>query len=239
MPTALVTGGTRGIGEAVAKKLKKSGYNVVINYFSSKARAEELEKQGFFTVRADVADDCQVKEMFDAVKKRFGKVDVLINNAGIALKQKTFFDVDEAEFDRVFAVDVKGVFLCSKYAALNMLRSGGGDIINVSSVFGVEGASCEAVYSAAKGAVIAFTKSLAKELEGASVRVQAVAPSMVDTDMNAHLSTKDKASYLADRGQKEMLTAEDVADVVARLLKEPENGSVTVIESRDNAFKSA
>ena len=236
MPTALITGGAKGIGRALAEKLKKSGYNVVINYFSSVSAAEKLSENGFFTVRADVTNASAVDGMFDVIHKKFGKVNLLINNAGIALKQKTFLDVTEEEYDYLFAVDMKGVFLCTKKAVSDMLSLGGGDVVNVSSVWGVEGASCEAVYAAAKGAVIAFTKSLAKELDGTDICVQAIAPSMVDTDMNAHLSDKDKEDFLSERKVGKILTPDEVADITYDLVKSRESGRVTAIESKENFY---
>ena len=237
MPTALITGGAKGIGRALAEKLKKSGYNVVINYFSSVDAAEKMSENGFFTVRADVTNASAVDGMFDVIHKRFGKVNLLINNAGVALKQKTFLDVTEEEYDHLFAVDMKGVFLCAKKAVSDMLSLGGGDVVNVSSVWGVEGASCEAVYAAAKGAVIAFTKSLSKELDGTDICVQAIAPSLVDTDMNAHLSDKDKADFLAERDVKKMLTPDEVADITVDLIRSRESGRVTVVESKEKIYR--
>ena len=236
MPTALITGGTRGIGLAIAQKLKKSGYNVVIDYFSSEAAAEKLRAEGFTCIRADVSVAGEVDALFSAVKEKFGAVDVLVNNAGIALKQKVFLDVTEDEFDRLFAVDVKGVFLCSKRAVADMLVRGG-DVMNVCSVFGIEGAACEAVYSAAKGAVALFTRSLAQELSDTDICVQAIAPSLVDTDMNAHLTKTDKNEFLSERGSARMLTPADVADITFDLIKKRKNGAITVIENVDKIYE--
>ncbi|MBR1891461.1 MAG: SDR family NAD(P)-dependent oxidoreductase [Clostridia bacterium] len=236
MKVALVTGGTRGIGEAVAKKLKKSGYTVVINYFSSEDKANELQIEGFFTYRADVGDEGSVKEMFDYVEKRFGGVDVLINNAGIALKQSLLIDVSAEQFDRLFATDVRGVFLCAKAAIRAMLKKGSGDIVNLSSIWGVEGASCEVAYSMAKGAVNAFTKSLAKELEFSDICVQAIAPSMVATDMNAHLTENDVKDFCSERGMEKPLTSEQIAEFVLKTLSFRKNGAIYVLDGKDRSF---
>lgn len=225
MKTALVTGGSRGIGRAIAEKLKKLGYNTVINYYSSKNEAEILSDNGFFCVQADVSDIKEVQKMFAEIHKKFGKVDLLINNAGIALKQKVFLDVSDEEFDRLFAVDVKGVFNCSKFAVNDMLSIGHGKIINISSIWGDEGAACEACYSAAKGAVIAFTKSLAKELEG-TVEVNAILPGFVGTDMNAHLTSQDKFDFMRSQGLKSFATVEDIALAVEKLILSNDTGKL-------------
>ncbi len=228
MRTALVTGGSRGIGKAIAEKLKKLGYNTVIGYISSKEQAEEMQKDGFFAVQADVSNISEVEKMFEEIHKKFGLVDLLVNNAGIALKQKVFLDVSEEEFDRLFAVDVKGVFNCSKLAANDMLKLGHGKIINISSIWGDEGASCEACYSAAKGAVIAFTKSLAKELDGI-VEVNAILPSYIETDMNKHLTEEDKAEFMREMGLKKLATVDDVANAVEEIILSNETGKLVKV----------
>ena len=238
MSVAFVTGGAVGIGAAIAEKLKKSGYKVIIGYFSSEKEAKKLEEDGFVAVRIDVTDSDSVSAAFSYIFERFGGVDVLINNAGVALKQKVVSDVTESEFDFVFAVNVKGVFNCSRQAIGQMLGKGRGDIVNVSSVWGCEGASCEAVYSASKGAVNAFTRSLAEELSFSDICVQAIAPSLVMTKMNAHLTENDVREFLSARGSKRALTPEDVADAVIDLLKTRENGAVTVLESVEKRYKS-
>ena len=237
MKTALVTGGARGIGAAIAEKLKKSGYNVVINYFSSEESARKMAENGFFAVRADVSDERQVDKMFDEISSRFGGVDVLVNNAASALRQKIILDVTAEEFDRLFAVDVRGVFLCTRRAVEDMLRLGRGDVVNVSSVWGAEGASCEVVYSAAKGAVDAMTRSLAKEYENTDICFQTIAPMFVETDMNAHLSDEDKRDFLLGRGLESPLRPEDVAWLVGKMLEKRENGRMIAIESREKIYR--
>lgn len=238
MKTALITGGAKGIGLAVAEKLKNAGYNVVISYHSSAEKAKALQDKGFYTVYADVSNASDVKKMFGEIERRFPRLDVLINNAGVALKQKLFLDVSAEEFDDVFNVDVKGVFLCTKEAVGYMLKTGGtGDVISVSSIWGGEGASCEVVYSAAKGAVNIFTRALSKELAETDICVQAIAPALVETDMNAHLSEDDKKAFLNERGLKVPLYPEDVADAVLKLLQTRKNGAVTVIEAKDKIYE--
>ena len=228
MGIALVTGGSRGIGKAIAEKLKKLGYNTVIDYISSTNQAEIMAENGFYTVKADVSDIAQVEEMFAKIHQKFGAVDLLVNNAGIALKQKVFLDVTNEEFDRLFAVDVKGVFNCSKLAVNDMLKLGHGKIINISSIWGDEGGACEACYSAAKGAVIAFTKSLAKELDGV-IEVNAILPSFIDTDMNAHLSKEDKQNFMVEQGLKRLATVEDIANEVEKLVLSSTSGELVKV----------
>lgn len=142
-----------------------------------------------FSVKADVSDSKQVLHMFDKIKKTFGPVDILINNAGIA-QQKLFTDISEDDWDRIFNVNVKGMFNCCKAAVPDMVRRKCGNIINVSSIWGLVGASCEVHYSATKGAVISFSKALAKELGPSNIRVNCVAPGVISTEMNSCLDSE-------------------------------------------------
>ena len=233
MRNAFVVGGSGDIGSAIVRKLKKCGYNVIIGYFSNEAAAKKLgEETNSFSVYIDVSKKESVKSAFDTVRKNFGKIGVLINCAGVALKQAVLSDVSESDFDRVFAVNVKGVFNCSKEVVSDMLCLGRGDIINVSSVWGIDGASCEVVYSASKGAVNAFTKALADELAPSFIKVNAVAPSFVRTKMNAHLDEEDEKRFLLDQDLERLTTCEDVTEAVEKLLNGDETGLVVRIESR-------
>lgn len=144
--------------------------------------------------------------------KNSGHVDVLINNAGIALRQKLITEITDEEFDKVFAVNVKGAFNCIKSVLPSMIHRRSGAIINISSVWGVCGASCETVYSASKAAVIGLTKALSKEVSTCNIRVNCVAPGMIDTQMNAHLSDSDKEQLRADTPLQRLGTAQDVAN---------------------------
>lgn len=185
----MITGSSRGIGASCARIFSSNGYNVVINYNKSEKEALELSSElgsNSLCVKADVTDFNQVLEMFEKATSAFGRVDVLVNNAGIA-EQKLFTEISETEWDRMFNVNVKGVFNCCRVAVKDMLRRHSGNIINVSSMWGQVGASCEVHYSAAKGAVISFSKALAKELGPSNIRVNCVAPGVIDTDMNGSL----------------------------------------------------
>ncbi len=230
MKTAFVTGGAKGIGLAIAEKLKSEGYTVVVGYNSSENAATRLKNLGYYIVKIDVSDEKSVDNAFDFIDAKFGGADVLVNNAGIALKQKLLVDVTVKEFDDLFSVDVKGVFLCTKRALFHMIEKGRGDVINISSIWASRAASCEVAYSAAKAAVEMMTRSLAAELENSDICVQAIAPSLVETDMNSHLSEEDKLSFLAENGMKRALTPSDIAEEVSKALKTRVNGAVTVVE---------
>ncbi len=196
MKTILITGASSGIGSATAILFAQKGYRVVINYYKSEESAkilcDSLNSSGYecMAVRADVSDRAQVDAMFAEIKERFGGVDILINNAGIA-SQKLFTDISQAEWDRMLAVNLTGVFNCCQAALPYMIRKKMGNIVNVSSVWGQTGASCEVHYSAAKAGVIGFTKALAKELGPSNIRVNCVAPGVISTRMNSNLSIQD------------------------------------------------
>ena len=186
---ALITGSSRGIGASCALLFAQKGYGVIVNYLKNGDKAEELCKKigeiGGTAVayRADVRLQSDVEAMFEFVEKEFGGIDVLVNNAGIST-WGLLQDTTEDEWNDLFSVAPGGAFRCSKAAIGQMLRRGGGSIVNISSVWGVYGASCEAAYSASKAAVIGLTKALAKELGPSGIRVNCVAPGVIDTDMN-------------------------------------------------------
>lgn len=193
----LITGSSKGIGESIARAFYSNGDNVIINYCSSETRAKSIAKElgNALCVKADVSDYAQVDAMFSLIEEQIGAVDVLVNNAGVAPLQKVVQDVDGSEFDRTLAVNLKGVFNCTKRAVDNMVSNGFGRIINISSVWGVVGGSCEAVYSMTKAGIIGFTKAIAKELAPSGITVNAVAPGFIDTSMNAHLSEADVKAF--------------------------------------------
>lgn len=222
MKTALVTGGSRGIGEAVCRRLAADGYRVIIGYCSGQEEARHLKEElcrmhpaEHEAVKADLRREEEVEAMF----RQAGPVDVLVNNAGIA-RQTLFTDVSAREWDDLFAVNVRGAFLCTRYALPPMIRKKAGNIIMVSSMWGQVGASCEAAYSAAKAALIGLTKALAKEEGPSGIRVNCVAPGVIATEMNAHLTPDDLAVLREETPLERIGTPEDVAQAVSFLVSE-------------------
>lgn len=209
----MITGSSRGIGAATARALAERGWLVTLNYLKSEEKALALAAElGCEAIRADVADSAQVSAMFE----RIGDVDLLVNNAGIAWAG-LLADMTDFDWQRMFDVNITGMFNCCREAIPGMVRRQSGCIVNVSSILGQYGGSCETAYSATKGAVIAFTRGLAKELGPSGIRVNAVAPGAIDTDMMSGFSADEKA-LLADRTALcRMGTAEDVARAIALL----------------------
>ncbi len=223
--TVLVTGSSRGIGKATAKAFAECGDKVVINYVVHREQAEqtlrEIEEEGgrAMVVQCDVSDELQVKKMMEEIEKKFGEVDVLVNNAGIA-EMKLFTDIQTEVWERMFDVNVKGMFLCCKYVLPSMISRKKGKIINLSSIWGLVGASCEAHYSATKGAVISFTKALAKEEGPSGIQVNAVAPGAIFTDMISGLP-KETLDAVAEETPLGILgKPEDIAQTIVFLASE-------------------
>lgn len=216
MKTALITGGTKGIGKAVALAFLEQGYEVVLNYLNDEETAlatqEEFNMLGYCPVllRADVSDEMQVRKMFRELFSIYEKLDVLVNNAGIS-KIKVIQDTTLGDWNKIFDVNVKGAFLCSREVTDKMVFTGGGSIINISSIWGEVGASCEVAYSASKGAIIAFTKALAKELAPSNVRVNCVSPGVIDTAMNSHLTPQEMEELISDIPMGRIGSPADVA----------------------------
>lgn len=214
--TVIITGASRGIGRAAARLFAENGYNVLINYLSSGEAAESL--RGALTsdglsaaaFRADVSLREQVDLMVDACADMFGGVDILINNAAIS-QSKLFTDITDSEWDEMLRINLKGVFNCSQSALRYMLREKKGKIINISSIWGVAGASCEVHYSAAKAGVIGFTKALAKELGPSNIQVNCIAPGVVETDMLSSYTEEDLAALRNMTPLLRLGTPEDIA----------------------------
>ena len=213
---ALVTGASRGIGKATALALARDGWTVHVNYIQSREAAEAVAAQtGGMAICADVSDAQAVCAMFEKI----GPVDLLVNNAGVAV-YGLLTDLDPAVWQRLFDVNVTGMYNCCRCAIPPMVHEKAGHIINLASILGTNGASCEVAYSATKGAGVAFTKALAKELGPSGIRVNCVAPGCIDTDMIANLSPEDKAELADSTSLCRMGTAEDVADAITLLASE-------------------
>lgn len=223
MKQALITGGVRGIGLATARLFAFKGYAVAVCYSKDEEGAKRAQEEGFRVFKADVSDEEQVKNLFS----RCGTVDVLVNNAGVSLV-KQIQDTTAEEWNRVFAVNMTGAFLCSRYALQqSMLRKGSGVIVNVSSVWGEEGGSCETAYSASKAALIGFTKALAKEVGYAGIRVNCVAPGAIDTRMNECFSERELSALAEEIPAGRLGKAEEVAAAIYALTEnEYINGAI-------------
>ena len=217
MKRAIVTGGTRGIGLATVKLLAGEGYAVTALYSQDEegARSARQALPEVEFLKADVADMGALHSVFS----RFSTLDVLVCNAGVGLF-KQVQDTTEEEFSRLVNVNLGGVFRCCSLAVKKMLEKGGA-IVNVSSVWGETGASCESVYSATKGGVIAFTKSLAKELAPAFITVNCVCPGVIDTAMNARLNESERAALKEEIPLGRFGTPEEVASSILFLIKHP------------------
>lgn len=222
--TALVTGGAKGIGAAICRQLAEDGYNVAVNYNTSKSEAEALkaelsEKTPVEIFKADVSDSAQVDKMFSDIENVFGGVDILVNNAGIA-GQVLFTDITDELWDKMLGTDLTGAFYCCRRALKYMINQKQGTVINIASMWGEVGASMEVHYSAAKAGLIGLTKALAKEVGLSGITVNAVSPGVVLTDMMAQFSEEDKKALADETPLGTLGTAEDVASAVSFLASE-------------------
>ena len=223
--TALITGASRGIGAATARRLARAGYAVAVNYCRSEERAlalvEELREAGHtaMAVHADVSDPDQVGDMVDNVLDKFCQLDILVCNAGRSWVG-LLGDMTPEEWRELFAVNLDSVFYCCKAVMPHMIHRKRGKIITISSMWGQVGASCEAAYSASKAGVIGLTKALAKELGPSGITVNCVAPGVVDTEMNQNLTAEDLDALRQETPLERIGRAEDVAESVRFLASE-------------------
>ena len=221
---ALVTGSSRGIGAAIAALLARRGYAVCINYLEKREKAEalvaELRKEQCVAMclQADVADRAQVDTMVRKVEEGLGHISLLVNNAGIARNQQ-FQDVAPETLQRIFAVNFGGCFHCSQAVIGPMLKAHEGCIINISSIWGSHGASCESVYSSTKHAIIGLTRSLAAEFAPSGIRVNCVAPGVIETDMIQALGNETLEQLRQEMPFRRFGTPEEVAESVWHLAK--------------------
>lgn len=235
--TVLVTGSSRGIGKAIALKFAGEGYNVVINCATRKdlllETKAEIERYGVSCL-AFVGDMGQyeiVEQLFQQIKQTFGSLDVLVNNAGIA-SIGLFTDMKPEDWNRIITTNLTSVFNCCSLAVPDMIHNKCGKIINISSVWGNVGASCEVAYSASKGGINAFTKALAKELAPSNIQVNAVACGVIDTEMNRMLDKEDLQQLVEEIPANRLGKAEEVADFVYQLSQKNEylTGQIITID---------
>ena len=226
--TAVITGASRGIGRAVATAFAKAGYNVLINYNTSEENALSLcsclREQGYVcdTFKADICNYDEASALIDYSVMTFGSIDTLVNNAGIS-QIKLFTDITPDEWNKMIATNLTGVFNCSQHAARYMISQKKGNIINISSMWGETGASCEVHYSAAKAGVIGFTKALAKELGLSNIRVNCITPGVIMTDMMKGFTEEDLNMIKEEIPLARFGTPEDVASLALFLASDEAN----------------
>ena len=197
MKTVLITGGSRGIGKCIAENLAKEGFNVVLNYNKSEKQAKQIKQElseqdiNIEIYKADVSKREEVKKLVKFTLSKFKNIDILINNAGIA-KLQMFNDITDEDWNDMINTNLNSVFYTTQEVLPNMIHNKNGCIINISSVWGMVGASCEVAYSVSKAGIDGMTKSLAKELGLSNIRVNSVAPGVIDTDMNSNLDNAIK-----------------------------------------------
>lgn len=219
---ALVTGGGRGIGKAVALTLAGYGADVAVNYSGSREMADETAEQirslgrRAAVIRADVSSQEECARMFREAEEQLGKISILVNNAGIT-RDNLAIRMSEEEFTQVLDTNLKGTFFCMQLAAKSMLRQRGGRIVSISSISGVRGNAGQINYCGAKAGIVGMTKCLARELASRNITVNAVAPGYIDTDMTAVLPEKVKETVLSQVPLGRMGRPEDVAETVAFL----------------------
>ena len=216
---AVITGASGGIGAAVARRLAAQGSYVVLGYCRSREKAEslcrELREAGGEAVsfRADLTKAEEAKALIDFAVQQYGHLDILVNNAGIS-QIKLFTDITPEEWRQMFAANVDGIYHCCRAAVPYLVQQHSGTIINVSSIWGLCGASCEVHYSASKAAVIGLTRALAKEMGPSGIRVNCIAPGVIDTDMNARLSADDMAALAGETPLCRIGTPEEAAEAI-------------------------
>lgn len=222
---AVITGASRGIGRSIAIELAKAGVNIVINYKNNEEGAKNtleiiksLDSFGII-VKANVSIYNEAKLLIDKAVESFGRIDILVNNAGVS-KIGLFIDMNEEEWNSIININLKGVMNSSHNALKYMISQKSGNIINISSMWGNVGASCEAVYSATKGAVNSFTKALAKEMAPSNIRVNAVAPGVIETEMNNWLSGDEKKELEEEIPMGMFGKGEDIGKTVVFLASE-------------------
>lgn len=238
---ALITGASRGIGRHIAVEMGRAGAVVAINYCKDengiKKTERLLKEEGIYfkVYRSDVKNSELTKKMIENVVKDFGKLDILVNNAGIS-KVGLFFDMTEEDYNEVIDTNLKGVFNCTSAVVKYMIKSKAGCIINISSIWGKMGASCEVLYSASKGAVDSFTKALGKELAPSNIRVNAIAPGVIDTSMNSIFTEEERKAMENEIPMMKFGKSEDIGKVAVFLASDSASYITSQIISVDGGL---
>lgn len=239
--TVLITGGARGIGKAMSKAFAKEGYNVLVNFNKSENGAKELytilnEKN--FSVKlfkANISNREDVEDMVDYCIKEFGGLDVLVNNAGVS-QDKLFTDITDEDWDNMMNINLKGSFYCSQVALKYMISEKKGNIINISSIWGISGASCEVHYSITKAGIIGMTKALAKEVGPSNIRVNSIAPGVINTDMLSGYNEEDIDALVEETPLMRLGTPEDIANCAIFLASDKSNFITGQVISPNGGF---
>ena len=214
MRSVLITGGSRGIGRESVRTFSKNGYNIAFTYKSSREEAESLAKEtGALAIMADSSKETDVISAVNKTIEAYGRIDCLVNNAAIS-SFSLFTDITLEDWNNMLGVNLTGAFLYSKYVIPDMLKRKMGRIINISSMWGLVGSSCEVHYSTAKAGLIGMTKALAKELGPSGITVNAVAPGVINTDMNAALSEDDREALINDTPLMRIGEPSDIAEAI-------------------------
>ena len=219
MKTVLITGAAKGIGAAIVEEFAKEGYQVILHYNTSEQKARILKEkltnngQNVEIYKADLTKKTEVEKMVETIICKYGKIDVLVNNAGIS-QIKPFAEIEEENWDNMIDTNLKSVYLTTKAVINNMIMNQKGSIINISSIWGVTGGSCEVHYSAAKAGIIGFTKALAKEMALSNIKVNAIAPGIIETDMNHELTKEDLVELKKEIPLHRVGTPKEIAKAV-------------------------
>ena len=221
----LITGASRGIGKEIARRLAQDGNAVIVNYNKSEEAAKRIQKEleneniKIDIFKADVSKKADVLAMIEYVIEKYNRVDVLINNAGIS-QEKLFTDISDEEWQRIMDVNLNSVYYCTKAVIPYMIQRKSGCIINISSIWGVTGGSCEVGYSTSKAAIIGFSKALAKEMGPSNIRINCIAPGIIDTDMNKNLNENDIESIKEEIPLNRIGVSADIAKCAKWLIED-------------------
>ena len=222
---AIVTGASRGIGREIAKELARKGHKVIANYNKSFEEAQKLQQElkneniEIDIFKADVSKREEIKEMIKFAENKYGKIDILVNNAGISM-EKVFTDITDEDWNNMMQTNLYSAFCTTQEVLPNMINNKSGCIINISSVWGLVGASCESIYSISKAGIDAMTKSLAKELGPSNIRVNSIAPGFIDTDMNKNLSEEEKIEIIEETPLQKIGKPGDISKCINWLIED-------------------